>query len=167
MRIIVIRHAERERIVPGENSKNILLTEQGIQDALDFGKMIRYNDDILHIFSSPMKRAIQTATQIGNVDPILLESLGIYIPNDNTTFFTMEKTFTMEMLHEMWRNNQLNAEVIKDYKYYQMLILNTILINSRSGINIFVTHDWHIMALQDLFGLSIEVPDYLSGIEII
>lgn len=166
MRIIVIRHAEREKIVPGENSIDVPLTEQGLKDALVYGKMIKSNGITVHIFSSPIKRAIQTATQIDN-DVTLLESLGFHLVNDLRTFNSMEKNFGMEQLCEMWRDDWIKKDVIKDYNYYQMLLLNTILINSKSDINIFVTHDWHIMALQDLFGLPIEVPNYLSGIEII
>ena len=57
---IIIRHGERPEISDGVLGDNVLLTERGKAEAVEFGKLLAPYE-ISKIFTSPWQRCIQTA----------------------------------------------------------------------------------------------------------
>jgi len=60
---LIIRHSERNHIPKGKHDIETLLNENGIKRAKDFGKVLRYFEDI-KIISSPVERCRETAKYI-------------------------------------------------------------------------------------------------------
>jgi len=60
---LIIRHSERNHIPKGKHDIETLLNENGIKRAKDFGKILRYFEDI-KIISSPVERCRETAKYI-------------------------------------------------------------------------------------------------------
>ncbi|NWJ45808.1 MAG: histidine phosphatase family protein [Chloroflexi bacterium] len=64
MRIILIRHAERE-YTQGVTEENQALTSRGIKNCRKLGELIALHEpDVKAIFSSPFRRATQTAAYL-------------------------------------------------------------------------------------------------------
>lgn len=60
---VLLRHGERDEIPMGSFGTEILLSEDGIKDSISFGKKIS-DLEIVHIYSSPIARCVQTAGYI-------------------------------------------------------------------------------------------------------
>jgi hypothetical protein len=61
---LLLRHSARVPILNGENPDIAMLTQAGIQQAVDFGREISQKFSIVRIFSSPVQRCVDTGTNI-------------------------------------------------------------------------------------------------------
>ncbi|HQP05048.1 MAG TPA: histidine phosphatase family protein [Bacteroidales bacterium] len=144
---IFIRHADRYKIPEREFGNEIELNEAGFRRSIEYGKALSHLK-INQIFSSPIKRCIQTAENIvlgyNKTLPIILtKHLG------DPGAFTSDGKLAGESFQNMEFNNLYNmlisGELVRGNRPLQegASILNEyISINAvPEGVNIFVTHD--------------------------
>ena len=117
--IYFTRHGESEaniEMVFSNRGLKHFLTDKGIQQAVKLAELLK-NEDITYIYTSPVLRAIQTATIIANKLEILLFEVHEYLREYDVgdledkfdskswkLFFANEKDWQ----HEKNRNNKLN-----------------------------------------------------------
>jgi hypothetical protein len=153
---LFIRHADRNKIPDGEFGDEVELNEKGLKNALNFGEKLKYLK-INKIFSSPIKRCIQTAECI-------LKGAGLDIPIQNSKILGDPGAFVfdgkqagdsfLELGFNTCYENQIKQIAVSGCRDIAegTRILNRFFINEldSKGLNIMVSHDmllalyaWH------------------------
>jgi len=143
---LLIRHADRNKIPEGSFGDEVELNTKGKQNAFQFGEqLIDYK--INKVFSSPVKRCVQTGKQIvkaykQSVDievNNLLGEPGAFIENPQEVGEYFLKFGYEKMYHDYVSGIKIPGIRGRDgfEILYQFIKENTI----NEGITIFVTHD--------------------------
>ncbi len=163
--ILVLRHSHRNEPEPLENVNKLRLTPQGHAIAKKFGESLPKNRRI-RLFHSIIWRCQETAEDIhagferigggselvGKFDP--LWQLGI----TNRAFFANLKNYhVIDMIYH-WAVGFFSSNDWEPFANYcqnaAQLISKQLKDAPENGINIYVTHDWHLMSLRfGWFGL--------------
>ena len=144
---VLIRHGERENIPEGTFGNEILLTERGKHDSTELGKQLAAYR-INKIFTSPVKRCVQTAEMIKkgsrqDVKIILSNQLGnpgFHISNGHTAgkafldhgcFGVFERFLHNENIEGVADANSLRTDAV-NWLYKE---------TKENGLTLFITHD--------------------------
>ena len=175
--ILVLRHSHRNEPKPLENVNKLRLTPQGHAIAEKFGEGLPISRTI-RLFHSVIWRCEETAVNIHN---------GFKKIGGESEFLEI-----FEPLHNMGINNRAVLKNFKNYKFREIMYLwavgffhskdwepfisycqNTAQLISKhlkdapeKGINIYITHDWHLMSLRfGWFGLppDLQWVKFLGG----
>ncbi|MBK7214694.1 MAG: histidine phosphatase family protein [Bacteroidales bacterium] len=144
---IFLRHADRYKIPEGEFGNDIELNEMGFSRSVEFGKSISALK-INRIFTSPVKRCIQTAEHIrkglGKNIPIeitkILGDPGAFVEDDKLaaeSFLSHGFEYCYESLLSQLplpgnRNIIEGAEILTDFIEKS---------SENEGVNVFISHD--------------------------
>jgi broad specificity phosphatase PhoE len=150
----VIRHAQRL-----DNLDQ--LSEQGRQDALNFGKKIK-DLPINAIYSSPQERCVDTArlisTALDRDIPIILDNtiaeVGVYVTNMEEALETYHTLGKDEFFRRLLTNEKLPG--YNQFQHAGKVISDFIKNNTvEPGITLFITHNFIIRMLNHYIrGLS-------------
>ena len=175
--ILVLRHSHRNEPKPKENVNKLRLTPQGHAIAKKFGESLPISRPI-RLFHSIIWRCEETAENIHN---------GFKKVGGESEFLGK-----FEPLHNIGINNRVALKGFKNYHFREIMYLwaagffhskdwepftsycqNTAHLISKhlkdapeNGINIYVTHDWHLMSLRfGWFGLppDLQWVKFLGG----
>lgn len=159
---ILLRHGEREKIFPGNFGNEVCLTRRGKLAAREFGRALsKY--DITKIYTSPLKRCVQTAECLGqglskNVEIVPTEMLGnpgFHIADASLAGQAYLK-YGVQGVFERFRDGIIIAGLsTKDYLQTEAMsfIRNH---TEPAGITLFISHDAAIAH----FALANEIRDY-------
>lgn len=174
---LLIRHADRNDIPKGSFGSEILLNENGIQNAIRFG-MTLVEKKINRIYTSPVQRCVQTAEYItkgyGNsieiIETIALGAPGLHITDEKIAgefylqygFDEMYKLFIQgKEIPGITNINELN------YRITNFITENT----TTNGTTIFITHDMLIAFYHFSINKKVYSKDnwinYLTGLTFI
>ena len=140
---IIIRHGERPEIPEGVLGDDVLLTEQGKAEAVEFGKLLAPYE-ISKIFTSPWRRCIQTSEYIrqglgSNIEieqDKYLVSWHVIDSKKSRKSFDDYKVFGI--FEKFVQNEEIPGMASQDLlRTKTMQWLN----NHTSGRTLFVTHD--------------------------
>lgn len=172
---MLIRHAEREDIPSDSFGKDVNLTEHGFSDAEKFGcELASY--PINRIYTSPVKRCVQTALQIKkglgtSVEIVLSDSLGNpgFHVQDCSAAGRAYLEYGVRDVYEMFKRDEyLPGLSSKDY--LRNNALSYIKRNTQEdGLTLFITHDALIAnfaCANDLADYSQQWVGYLDGVVI-
>lgn len=145
---VLMRHAEREDIPRGEFGNNVNLTIKGIEDSQLLSVLLK--NSLVNIYSSPVKRCIQTAELFAinaSNSKINLSSLlgdpGIFIANcheaqtyclQNSVFSLVQELLTESINPPGFCESTTNAV----YQLINYLLLQS---GNTMGLSLFLTHD--------------------------
>ena len=175
---VVLRHSIRESIGHQRDHRNLYLTEEGKQMALDFGRELP-RGKLIRIFYSPVSRCRQTAECIkegmsGDGCSAILVGEREFL---NAPFVDFASAID-RMRHvgasrfaRMWLNDQVDSEIIKDaHETLQEMTTGVLsnLLEDQKHIDLHIAHDWNIILLRELLlGIRHEDagwPDFLDGV---
>lgn len=158
---VIMRHAERPDITPGESGNDLPLTEQGKQDALDMGKLMEGR--IAGLLHSPIPRCMETADymkQGGNARVSLKKceelKCGAYTRDSDEARETFDYVFDPDIdIPEDEKNKRYDAFIKKmatagneiPYKGFEPPLLAAgelvrVICPNVEGLQIGITHDW-------------------------
>ncbi|MHA1222390.1 MAG: histidine phosphatase family protein, partial [Candidatus Heimdallarchaeaceae archaeon] len=181
---VAIRHAEREEIVNITDSANQLLTDRGRSDSINLGKELPQNLKY-NLYYSNVPRCKETAQLILKGIQSRKKQIAKLIGSKDFLggFYLKELKKALQFIQKMgvykfivkWTQNEVVEESIMDFYEASKLFCNSILkIMDKAGgktINIFVTHDWNLMLLTEVFlhkkdkqRESIFWPDFLEAV---
>ena len=175
--ILILRHSHRNEPTALETAQKLRLTPQGHAIAEKFGEGLPISRTI-RLFHSVIWRCEETAVNIHN---------GFKKIGGESEFLEI-----FEPLHNMGINNRVVLKKFKNYKFREIMYLwavgffhskdwepfisycqNTAQLISKhlkdapeKGINIYITHDWHLMSLRfGWFGLppDLQWVKFLGG----
>ena len=163
--ILVLRHSHRNEPKPKEDMREIRLTPQGHAIAKKFGESLPINRPI-RLFHSYIMRCQETAENIQNGFKSVggdSQLVGKFIPLyhlgiNNRAILANLKNFNFKGLIYRWAVGFYSS---KDWEPLASYCQNAAHLISKhlkdvpeNGINIYVTHDWHLMSLRfGWFGL--------------
>ncbi|NVM45075.1 MAG: histidine phosphatase family protein [Candidatus Lokiarchaeota archaeon] len=165
--ILILRHSHRNEPIALEGSQKVRLTPQGHAIAKKFGENLPSNR-LINIFYSIIWRCEETAIDIdegfkniGGTSEIIgdllpLQSVGM---TDKEFFLNEFNNVSFFDIYYRWVVGFYNPEVWTPFMEYCQSTAHTILEqvrnSSENGLNIFVTHDFNVMALRfGWFGLQ-------------
>jgi bisphosphoglycerate-dependent phosphoglycerate mutase len=171
---MLIRHSDRDKIPEGEFGNEVLLNEKGILNALKMGNELS-NFNIRKIYTSPVKRCIQTADSIKKgygkeiqiIESNLLGNPGAYISEgkDAGVFFMKYGVFK---IHEMLLNGieiaGMNGLEAGSQKLFDFMNLNS----NDKELTLYITHDSLVAFFDSYFNHTKynkdKWPAYLDGV---
>ena len=171
---MLIRHSDRDKIPEGEFGNDVLLNEKGILNALKMGNELS-NFNIRKIYTSPVKRCIQTADSIKKgygkeiqiIESDLLGNPGAYISEgkDVGVFFMKYGVFK---IHEMLLNGieiaGMNGLEAGSQKLFDFMNRNS----NDKELTLYITHDSLVAFFDSYFNHTKynkdKWPAYLDGV---
>jgi len=171
---VLIRHADRDKIPEGSFGNEIPINAQGAENAVSFGVKLR-DFKINKIFTSPVKRCIQTAVQIVNgygKYTQIVESKALGEPGLHVCDEKLAGQFCLEYGVRQTYQKIITQEIVpgfincEDLKHTMMSFLsqNTV----PNGITLFISHDLLITMFDFALNKTIYTPEnwvaFLSGI---
>jgi len=175
--ILVLRHSHRNEPKPKENVNKLRLTPQGHAIAEKFGECLPVSRPI-RLFHSIIWRCEETAENIHNGFKKVggeSEFLGKFEPLHNIGINNRDalkgfKNYHFREIMYLWAAGFFHS---KDWEPFTSYCQNTAHLISKhlkdapeNGINIYVTHDWHLMSLRfGWFGLppDLQWVKFLGG----
>ena len=171
---LLIRHADRDDIPSGSFGNEILLNEKGKLNAQCFGRKLS-KVNINKIFTSPIKRCVQTAENIAKgyknnfeiIETTALGNPGIHIYDDKLAgeYFMRSGGF------EMYKHFTQGKEIPGVCKVEQMNVSMTSFLIEKTqdnGVTLFISHDMIIAMYHYCLNKTIYTKEnwinYLSGI---
>ncbi len=153
--IILLRHAQRFEILKGSSGSNIELTDNGIKASKLLGKHLFYQN-IGHIYSSPIKRCLDTGRNIligaeqktlPIIEDVILGNPGCFVADSKICgeYFATHgtKETVLEYIRKQnlpgFRNLEEGANIMK------LFLIKNISLN-KNKINLAISHDAIIMA---------------------
>ena len=147
----LMRHAERKEFAVGHHGNDILLTDQGKEDAHAMGELMKSR--ISRLFHSPVPRCLQTAEQLadgsgGHVCPEELMALrcDAYVDNFDAALTTLQRLVSEDNFYDVFVNTMATSGKNIPYPYFKPPLVGagdlTRPMLSCSGICVGVTHDW-------------------------
>lgn len=171
---LIIRHANRDAIPKGQFGADVMLNQKGKENAKIFGeKLQKY--DVHKIYTSPVGRCVQTAEIIRqnynkNIDIEQTKILG----NPGVFIFDAEKAGKMFLKLELLQTYKMliNNEPFPGMRTISegsKILENFVNQNrTKTGLNIFITHDYFIAFLEYFYDKKIYENkvdvDFLNGI---
>ena len=171
---LLIRHSERDKIPDGEFGNDVMLNENGINNSIKFGEDLKQYK-VNAIYSSPIKRCVQTASNViigygENIEIIESNDLGdpgMHVLDADIVGQYYLKNGFWEMFNNFKNGESIQGlpkkEELKEF-FYNFISSKTI----ESGITIFITHDSLIAFVAFVIGIKeyteINWVDYLDGI---
>lgn len=171
---LLIRHADRDHIPDGSFGNDVLLNEKGKENASKFGENL--SELIVNrIFTSPVKRCIQTAQQIEKgygkqldiIETTALGNPGIHIFDDKLAgeYFLQYGGF------DMYQHFTQGKDILGVCTIEEMKLSMTNFINKNTtdnGLTLFVSHDMIIAMYHYCLNKTLYTPEkwvnYLSGL---
>ncbi len=173
----MVRHAEREPVRKAEDFMGALLTAQGHQDALEFGRALS-GYSAVNAWHSPIERCAQTARGIvaGAVEAGLegsvvgeLEVLGgPYVRDPFLTF--KEYVEHKKGFIRAWFDGRYPPEMIASRREASQMQLAAIF-DTWNGVApdtlaLFVTHDWNALVIrEEVLALRFEEAGWVNFLE--
>ena len=174
---LLLRHSNREDIPIGTFGNEILLNEKGIQNAICFGESL-IEKKINRIFTSPIKRCIQTAEYITKgygksveiIETVALGSPGLHISDEKIAGeYFLENGFD-EMYNRFMQGikipgipsvSELNHRITSFLKEK----------TTQNGRTLFITHDMLIVFYHFSINKKVYTKDnwvnYMTGLTFI
>ena len=175
--ILVLRHSHRNEPKALEDVNKLRLTPKGHAIAKKFGENLPKNRPI-RLFHSIIWRCEETAENIHNGFKKVggeSELLGTFEPLfnigiNNRAIFEKFKNYHFREILYLWAVGFFHSNDWEPFTSYcqktAQLILNNLKDAPENGIDIYVTHDWHLMSLRfGWFGLPPDSPwvKFLGG----
>jgi len=171
---LLIRHADRDKILQGSFGNEVLLNEKGKENSLKFGESLS-ELKVNRIFTSPIRRCVQTAEQIGKgygksidlIETTALGNPGIHIFDDALAgeYFMHHGGFNM---YEHFTQGK-NISGVFSIEKMKISMTNFIDKNTtENGLTLFVSHDMIIAMYHYCLNRMIYTQEnwvnYLSGL---
>jgi phosphohistidine phosphatase SixA len=156
---IYIRHGERDFIPVGEKGEDIELNESGIQKSFEYGQSLKQHR-VNKIYSSPVKRCIQTADAIRkgldiNIQTEYSELLGIkgaFVKDENTL---CQEILSLEECYIKLINHKPVARKVDISVGAALLTEYFLKYTEEKGISLFISHDMYIaLYAHEIFKLT-------------
>jgi len=172
---IVIRHANRDAFPSGTPNINIPLNQDGLQAAIEVGKIINGSNPI-QIITSPIRRCRETAARlmkgIGrdcNIsDSSMLGKHGPYVIDSRKTSLLMDEYKTEFVHHHI--AGEFNSNVIFPPHAGTISFITWLqrkMNDMENGLQVFISHDLIVSTiLYSLFGYNIRdngLVNFLDG----
>lgn len=174
----VIRHTEREEIKDATSSHKASLTEEGKEDAIKFGKQLPINREI-RFYHSWVSRCCETAELIikglkerGGKGSLMgkRDFISYHFLADEDKGLQLLNKHGEEGFIKNWFSNNLDDDIVPPPETSRKRILESIITNFNSSLDIYVTHDWNIILLYSYIYNIIEEgfrwPNFLEGVVI-
>lgn len=174
MKLITIRHSNRENIMNSETAHLAQLTQEGINNAVTFGNKLKekFNVKIDNIFTSCVERCIDTGDLIrkAHAFDLFIEDINLHVPENHDNLASLgyvKFTKRMEWLDyigEKFKNNDIDYTAIfkelfernifihKDSEDYAKHFLSEF--HYRFHNNLVVTHDTNIGPIMHYLSLK-------------
>lgn len=169
-RCVLLRHAERPPLQPGEPGTELELTENGKKAAVAYGQTLK---DLVSIRTSPLARCRQTAECIRNgaqantpiVEDTMLGDPGAYIADPEQAWQNWLQYGQEGVLRHLAQGRTLPG--FHDLQAATDRLISHLLDGARGpGTHLAVTHDSVMIALLAVaHGKSLEVADYPGYLE--
>jgi broad specificity phosphatase PhoE len=171
---IMVRHAERPPLPNVVDSLGIGLTEKGMEDSLNFGRiMARF--PTARVWHSPALRCIQTAEGIaqglqenGTPVQVFQEEWSLCGPYVKETDCLLQAEKLGNRFMREWFDGRIDPRIIDPVPDAMHMVLDPILakLAQADGLDIHVSHDWDIMLLREaLLGVNYEVEGWLPYLD--
>jgi len=171
---LLIRHGDRDKILQGSFGNEVLLNEKGKENSLKFGESLS-ELKVNRIFTSPIRRCVQTAEQIGKgygksidiIETTALGNPGIHIFDDALAgeYFMHHSGFNMYE-HFTQGKNISGVFSIEEMKISMTNFIDTN--TTENGFTLFVSHDMIIAMFHYCLNRMIYTQEnwvnYLSGL---
>ena len=161
---VLLRHAARNPILDGENPDIAMLTEAGIQQAVDFGREISQKYTLVRVFSSPVQRCVDTGTNIllgAGIHQQVILKWWLYTPFVDLGQEARGQKDIIELNNEGFEN-------FIPTRYLKLMGENIKVPRQKNHLIIYLTHDSSITAFTRYFmnGSHTEqagFPGFLEG----
>lgn len=174
----VVRHAERGPVTDLERHEDVLLTEQGHEQAREAGRVLAALSAHVVVRHSPVERCHETAqgiaagatgagarAHVGGV----VEVLGTPFVRDRPRAWALVRQHGGRFIRE-WFDGRLPVEVFEprdSAARAQMRAVHQALSTDEHAVHVLVTHDWNLAIVREqLLGITPERtwPGFLDGV---
>jgi hypothetical protein len=168
----LMRHAEREIILPGEFGQDVNLTPAGV--SLSEALAVNFGSRLKKIYTSPVKRCVQTAHSIAKCATIptiipshFLGAPGIFVVDEASASPYFLNAPIIDITKRLLSSDENPSGFCVSTSEAVTKLINFMLNHSdKPGINLFITHDAILSVLLGYFFPEIEIeilwPDYLE-----
>lgn len=172
---LFLRHAERPSFKPNSWGHNVSITLKGKQASQEIGKKLSSNNLSYYLWSSPIKRCLETAEVIcrgleSNRDvrqSSLLGNPGFFIQNPKKASIIFKEHLLPELIDLYLQEKSLPGFFPFEEGCQRMLLT---LIEKNKAPSIWVTHDICVAILACFLFKRVScedfIPDFLEGIVI-
>lgn len=165
-KLILLRHAERPEIAPTEVGNNVVLTEQGKRDTLEYAKAM--SGEVVSMMTSPIERCIETAEIIAKEKGFPSENIERSHLLGNPGFVIEDGKLAWQQWqtkgHDVVNQHLLSANVaLPGFVDFELAVntflekIATALADAPEGLHVWVTHDVMLATLA-----SRSLPCHLS-----
>lgn len=178
-KLVLIRHAERPEIKSTSVGNEVMLTDKGKQETLEYATKI--NQPVLSIRTSPIGRCVQTAEIIAAHSGYPLENIESttqlgdpgFIISDGEQAWNQWQTKGIDEVNEILLSGSETLSGFVDLTHAINIFkseVRDLLINSKEGIHFWVTHDVIVATVASRVSeqpLSLmDWPHFLGNLEI-
>ena len=173
---IILRHAEREEIPPGEFGVDVSLTKRGVAEAERLGSLLSVRGAVC-LTSSPVPRCVRTAAAVlfgaGSTGEAALDRRlgdpGPFVVEPEVAGPLFLETGILELVRRQLSGGEPPAGMRETSEGVGLLLdAATDAVRSGADLNVLVTHDAILAVLvAHLYGVQIDEiawPGYLDGL---
>jgi broad specificity phosphatase PhoE len=173
--VVLVRHAARGPLPPGEPGDTVPITDEGRRSALQFGEILR--ERLLRLRTSPIPRCVQTAdalqagaaTNLEIVRDSFLGDPGVYVTDVERAWLNWQQLGHDGVMQHLATSAQALPGMAQPDDACWRLVRHTLqCAGDEPGLHLFVSHDSLVVATAArLLGMPLhqeDWPTYLEGV---